>query len=259
MALELTKTERSELMNCLLDMGQLLLNCGAEVSRVEDTLSRMSKAYGCIRVEVFVITSIISLSMEFPDEEVLTETKRIYSSSGTDFVRLEDLNSISRSCCTQPIPVSELKKRLERVSTEEKPFTAILLGSILAAASFAVFFGGTLWDGVIAGAFAVAICLLQKRLGDTQITQVGANLMISFLVGLGVGLLCLFIPGIHMDKILIGDIMLLIPGLAMTNSIRNMLGGNTISGLIRLTESLIWAGALAGGFMTAFMIIDFVL
>jgi uncharacterized membrane protein YjjP (DUF1212 family) len=62
-----------------------------------------------------------------------------------------------------------------------------------------------------------------------------------------------------MDKILIGDIMLLIPGLAMTNSIRNMLGGNTISGLIRLTESLIWAGSLAGGFMTAFMIIDFVL
>ena len=165
-------------------MGQLLLNCGAEVSRVEDTLSRMSKAYGCIRVEVFVITSIISLSMEFADEEVLTETKRIYSSSGTDFARLEDLNSISRSCCTQPIPVSELKKRLERVSAEEKPFTAILWGSILAAASFAVFFGGTLWDGVIAGAFAVAICLLQKRLGNTQITQVGANLMISFLVGL---------------------------------------------------------------------------
>ena len=255
----MTSTVDSAIMASDLTTGVLLLNCGAEVSRVEDTLSRMSKAYGCIRVEVFVITSIISLSMEFPDEEVLTETKRIYSSSGTDFVRLEDLNSISRSCCTQPIPVSELKKRLERVSTEEKPFTAILLGSILAAASFAVFFGGTLWDGVIAGAFAVAICLLQIRLGDTQITQVGANLMISFLVGLGVGLLCLFIPGIHMDKILIGDIMLLIPGLAMTNSIRNMLGGNTISGLIRLTESLIWAGALAGGFMTAIMIIDFVL
>ena len=256
MALELTKTERSELMNCLLDMGQMLLNCGAEVSRVEDTLSRMSKAYGCIRVEVFAITSIISLSMEFPDEEVLTETKRIYSSSGTDFVRLEDLNSISRSCCAQPIPVQELKKRLERISTEEKPFTAILLGSILAAASFAVFFGGTLWDGVIAGAFAVAICFLQKRLGNTQITQVGTNLVISFLVGLGVGLLCLFIPGIHMDKILIGDIMLLIPGIAMTNSIRNMLGGNTISGAVRLLESLIWAVALAGGFMTAMLILE---
>ena len=53
--------------------------------------------------------------------------------------------------------------------------------------------------------------------------------------------------------------MLLIPGIAMTNAIRNMLGGNTISGVIRLTESLIWAAALAGGFMTALLIIELVI
>ena len=63
----------------------------------------------------------------------------------------------------------------------------------------------------------------------------------------------------HMDKILIGDIMLLIPGLAMTNAIRNLLGGNTISGVVRLTESLIWAAALAGGFMTAMMIVELIM
>jgi len=92
-----------------------------------------------------------------------------------------------------------------------------------------------------------------------NIKDYAAQYMPNTLIGLGVGLVTGLIPALHMDKILIGDIMLLIPGLAMTNSIRNMLGGNTISGLIRLTESLIWAGALAGGFMTAIMIIDFVL
>ena len=246
-------------MNCLLDMGQMLLNCGAEVSRVEDTLSRMSKAYGCIRVEVFAITSIISLSMEFPDEEVLTETKRIYSSSGTDFVRLEDLNSISRSCCAQPIPVQELKKRLERISTEEKPFTAILLGSILAAASFAVFFGGTVWDGLAAAVLGAAICLMQLRLDRTEINTVARNLLVSFLIGVAAGLTAAAVPALHMDKILIGDIMLLIPGLAMTNAVRNVLLGNTISGLVRLADSLLWAGSLAGGFMVAMRICDILL
>ena len=59
-----------------------------------------------------------------------------------------------------------------------------------------------------------------------------------------------------MDKILIGDIMLLIPGLAMTNAIRNMLLGDTISGVVRLAESLIWAAALAGGFMVALTIVN---
>ncbi len=246
-------------MNCLLDMGQLLLECGAEISRVEDTLSRMAKAYGCTHVEVFVITSIISLSVEFSDDDMLTETRRIYFSNGTDFTRLENLNRISRNCCKDPIPVAELRKSLRKAADVEQLFTTILLGSILAAGSFTIFFGGSLWDGIMTSVFAVGICLLQRRLGETQITPVGTNLLISLLTGLGVGLICLAVPTLHMDKILIGDIMLLIPGLAITNAVRNMLGGNTISGLVRLTEGLIWAAALAGGFMTAILIIDLLL
>ena len=76
------------------------------------------------------------------------------------------------------------------------------------------------------------------------------------MVGLGVGLAAMLIPVLHMDMILIGDIMLLIPGMAMTNAIRNMLVGNTISGVVRLAETLIWAGALAGGFMVALLIVS---
>ena len=54
------------------------------------------------------------------------------------------------------------------------------------------------------------------------------------------------------------DIMLLIPQLAMTNAVRNILVGNTISGIIRLIESFIWALALAGGFMTAMLVTDII-
>ena len=254
--MKLKREEQGELINCLLDMGQLLLDCGAEISRVEDTISRMAAAYGCTHADVFVITSIISITIEFSSEDVLTETRRIFSSSGTDFYRLEKLNSISRSCCTSPLPIEELKRALEKVSHGRKPLFTVLIGSALAAGGFAVFFGGGILDGITASVFGLLICLLQRRLGRTQLSTVGTNLLLSFLTGLCVGAICRIIPLFNMDKILIGDIMLLIPGLAMTNSIRNMLGGNTISGLVRLIESLIWAGALAGGFMTAFMIIN---
>ena len=54
---------------------------------------------------------------------------------------------------------------------------------------------------------------------------------------------------------MIGDIMLLIPGIALTNSISNIIVGDTVSGLTRLTESLVLAAALAGGFMLAIFII----
>ena len=255
----LPKEKRTELVECLLEMGALLLDCGAEISRVEDTLVRMGKAYGAQQVEAFVITSIISLTMEFPEEESITETKRIYFSTGTDFYRLEKLNDLSRSCCREPLELSELRQRLRKIAMGKKPNSVIYWGSVIIAASFAVFFGGNLLDGLAAAVFSLAICLLQKRLGRTRVGIVGVNLLISLLIGLGVALLCAFVPVLHMDKILIGDIMLLIPGLAITNAVRNMLGGDTISGVVRLTESLIWAGALAGGFMTAMMIVEYVL
>ena len=254
--MKLTKDEQSRLLDCMLEMGDLLLDSGAEISRTEDTLTRMGLAYGALRVDVFVITSIISISMEFTDGEAMTETRRIRSTGSTDFHRLEDLNGISRSCCADPLPVAELRARLDAVAAGRKPLSVILIGSMLAASSFAVFFGGSLWDALAAGLFALAVCFLQERLGRTELNTVAFNLLISLLIGLGVGLLAALLPMLHMDKILIGDIMLLIPGLAMTNAIRNLLVGNTISGTVRLAESLIWAAALAGGFMVAMLITD---
>ena len=249
--MSLNKEEQTRLLDCMLDMGELLLSCGAEVSRVEDTLCRMGRAYGAARMDVFVITSIISITMEFVGEDPLTETRRIFCDGPTDFCRLEDLNALSRACCTQPLPPAQLRQELEAIAARHKSAALVHAGSVLAAGSFAVFFGGSLWDGLAAALFAVAVFLLQDRLGRTRLNTVAFNLFISLLIGLGVGFLCLLLPGLHMDKILIGDIMLLIPGLAMTNAIRNMLVGNTISGVVRLAESLIWAAALAGGFMVA--------
>ena len=254
--MELTNETQGRLLDCLLDLGQLLLGCGAEISRVEDTLTRVGKAYGAAETDVFVITSIISLTMEFPGHEAVTETRRIVRDDGTDFYRLEKLNALSRAVCAEPMEVDGLRARIDAVAAGRKPFRVVFWGSVLGGGGFAVFFGGILWDGLAAAVFGAGICLLQNRLGRTQLNTVAFNLLISLLTGLAVGLVTGLIPVLHMDKILIGDIMLMIPGLAMTNAIRNMLVGNTISGTMRLAECLIWAGALAGGFMVALAIVE---
>lgn len=247
---------RSQLLDALLDMGELLLGCGAEISRVEDTLRRLSHAYGCEGAEIFVIPSIVSITLRFPGGETVTETRRIRSGGENDFYRLEKLNELSRSCCASPLPMEELQRRLHKLAAGKKPRVCVYFGSVLAAGSFAVFFGGTIWDGIAAAAFALLICALEERLGRTELNTVAFNLVISLLVGLAVGALTALLPVLHMDKILIGDIMLLIPGIAMTNAVRNMLVGDTISGVVRLAESLIWAFALAGGFMVAILAVD---
>ena len=246
----------SGLLACLLDMGTLLLDCGAEVSRVEDTIRRLARAYQIERLDVFVIPSIISVSAAFAGQEVLTETRRIRSSGSTDFYRLEKLNALSRSCCGAPLPLPELRAKLDKIASGKKPVWMVYVGNVVAAWGFTVFFGGTMFDGLTAGLFALLISLLQRRLGRTELNQAAINLLISLLTGLGVGALTLILPALHMDMILIGDIMLLIPGLAMTNAVRNMLVGDTISGVVRLAECLIWAVALAGGFMVSLFAVD---
>ena len=255
--MNLTSYDQYVLLDCLLEMGELLLDCGAEISRVEDTLSRMGKAYGAKRVDVFAIPSLLSITLNYPETVPVTETRRITSTGSTDFYRMEKLNALSRACSASALDLGELRERLDRVAAGRKPFSAVFWGSVLGGGGFAVFFGGTLLDGLVAGLFGLGISYLKDRLSETQINTIAMDLIVSLLVGLGVGGLSFLIPALHMDMILIGDIMLLIPGLALTNAIRNILVGDTISGVVRLTETLLWAAALAGGIMVALSVLNF--
>ncbi len=109
-------------------------------------------------------------------------------------------------------------------------------------------------DGIAAAVFGAAICWLQSRIGRTSLNTAASNLLISLIIGLGAGIAARIVPVLNMDLILIGDIMLLIPGIAMTNAVQNMLVGNPLSGVVRFTEALIWAGALAFGIFIAIWI-----
>ncbi len=254
--MEMTREDQGRLMECMLDMGELMLGAGAEIGRVEDTLMRMGRTYGAQRVDVFVITSLIGVTMEFSGAEAVTEMRRTRSTAQTDFYRVDKLNTISRRCCAEPMPLPELRAQLDAIAAGHKPFATILVGGVLGVGGYTAFFGGSVWDVLIASVFAVFICFLQERLGHTRVNTVASNLLVSLTVGLGVGVVTALLPGLHMDKILIGDIMILIPGLAMTNAVRNMLVGDTIAGIVRLTETLLWAAALAGGFMVAMTVVN---
>lgn len=99
------------MLHTLLELGESMLADGADVRRVEQTLTRMGLAYGAVRMDVFVITSSIVLTMCFPDETSVTQTRRIEKSAVTDFRKLEAINAISRSYCEKPFPVQELADR----------------------------------------------------------------------------------------------------------------------------------------------------
>ena len=128
-----------EYLPVFLDMGDALLGSGAEIFRVEDTLNRMGYACGATQMNVFVITSSIVVTMEFPGDGARTQTRRIRENGGNDFTRLEQLNDLSRHFCRQPFSARELERKLDQIKAD-KPLPLLnLAGSILAAFSFALF------------------------------------------------------------------------------------------------------------------------
>ena len=245
---------QAELLSSLLDMAEAMLMVGAEVSRVEDTVTRMGFAYGARHMNVFVITSCIMITMGMPEGEDLTQTRRVLMAGGTDFLKLEKFNDLSRRCCAGLVEPSAIAGEVREISSLTTGRWRRYLGSVLAAGSFSVFFGGSLLDGGVAALFALLICALQEKLLPISMNQLSFNLLCSVIVGVLTGLCTNLIPVLHLDKIMIGYIMLLIPGMAMTNAVRNVLGGNTISGVMRLIEAVLWAAALALGFMIAMFI-----
>ena len=145
------ETEISHFLHILVRMGEALQNSGAEVFRVEDTLNRIAIAYGAEDVNVFVITSSIVVTLTMPSLPPQTETRRLRHAASNDLLTLEKLNALSRRICTAPPSIEEFQRQLNAILAQHPDPRLHLAGSVLAASSFAIFFGGNLWDGLLAG------------------------------------------------------------------------------------------------------------
>ena len=104
----------SKLLQAILDIAEEMLVCGAEVSRVEDSIERMGAAYGCTRVNAFIITSNIQVTLEDPEGNIITQIRRIVRND-VDFDKLDYLNDLSRYICSEKPDVTELRNRYDKV------------------------------------------------------------------------------------------------------------------------------------------------
>lgn len=242
------------LMDLFCDFGEAMLTAGAEIGRVESSLDYLCRAYGAVRTDVFVITSSIVLTVLFDGGVERTQTRRIISSGDTDYEKLRRLNALCRCCCTEPMPIDELREKLDAIAGSKPHRIKLYAGSALAAGAFSVFFGGGLAEAVFAALFGLLVCLFQIYLAPKAPNKVFFLFLASLIVGLGIGAVHRIVPVFQSDMVIIGDIMLLVPGIAITEAVRDMLIGDTISGSTKLFESLLRAAALAAGFMISILI-----
>lgn len=240
----------------LMDIGEAMLKCGADVHTVEQLLIRLGRAYGAVRMNVLVITAAILATVTYPGNRELTFSRRVEGEGGTDFARLEALNALCHDCIAAPMTAAELSQRLDVVRAMRPSPWSFYLGGVLSSGGFAVFFGGNVLDGLVAALFALLACAAIRHLKTFTPNTIVFNFGTSLLVGIAIAAVAAVTQLVNVNMVVIGVIMLLIPGLAMTNATRDMLSGDTISGVMRFVESLLWATALALGFMAALWIAD---
>lgn len=237
----------------LLNIGEAMYQSGGEISRIEDSLRRLGKVYGALHVSVFALTSSIAITVEFPDNYSVAQNRRFTKREMIDSIKMEKLNQLCRECAMQPLPVIELREKVLDILKEKPNEYRVYLGQLIAAMTFTVFFGGSIKDACIAGFGAILICLMQKWVRPYCSAALFFHVIVSFVTGLFVDSANLLVPGLHVNQILIGDIMVLIPGAAITNSIRYILSGDMVSSLEKLMDSLLQAFGIATGFMLALL------
>ena len=164
--------------------------------------------------------------------------------------RIHQMNQLAREVCETPIEVGELERRIREIQNtkELEPWKMMLLYGANAAV-FSVFFGGGPAEALFGALTGMGLCLLLGATEHIFTNEIVCYAFCSALWGLFLGLIRKYVMPYAVDPALMGNIMLLIPGIPFTNSIRDMLSGDTMSGLLRMCECLLRTVAVAAGFV----------
>lgn len=243
------------LLDLTTELGYQLAMSGAETYRVEESITRIFAAYG-ITAEVFAITNCLTVSLETDEHKPLTRMRRI-GHHGTDLDSVERYNNLSRKICAEkPEPTVAAQWLQEAISAKRKYSLWIyVLGNVLGAAGFILAYNGGVTDSIYAALCGFMVGLISFWMGKLKVNAFFSTIASAFLLGLTAytaGALGLVV---NIDGVIISSLMLLVPGLLFTNALRDIIYGDTNSGINRIVQVLLIGVAIALGTGSAWNII----
>lgn len=241
------KKEVKKLMDLAMFAGKTMLSNGAETYRVEDTMNRICNSKENIKeVDSFVTQTGIFLTLQY-DNEIFTYLKRV-KNLDVNLDIVNKVNNFSRDYVNKNTSLLEANNKLEQINNSPGyPRFLKLLGGSYVSGFFSLMFGGTYLDFFASFISSFIAIFILDLLSNFQLTFfvnrfIGAfftSLFSVFTVRLGIG--------VNLDMIIIGAIMYLVPGVAITNSIRDTISGDSLSGISKGIEAILSALAIAFG------------
>lgn len=239
--------EDNSILELSFQMGETLLRNGAEISRVQETMERVAQAYHAERFNVYVLTNAIFAVGTEQGQERSVELRHIPNTT-THLGRICAVNQLSREIAQGRHTVKEAFEILRKV--QAIPYSPLPLATLacgVGSACFSYLFGGDGFDALTAFFCGIALELFLYWVGKHNMSKFLTNLSASALVTLLGALLLLAGLGHNMDMIIIGSIIRLVPGVALTTSIRDFFHGDYLSGAIRMLDAVLVGGCIAMG------------
>ena len=227
---------------------------GAETFRIEETMRRIIGAYG-IECQAFAIPNCVMVSMEAANGKPLMVMKRV-GFHGNDLEAVEKLNALSRRICAETPAPEVAAQWLKETLAARRTYSAAAyyLGNFLSAAGFCPVFGGTMRDSLWAGLMGLIIGFVTRQMDRWETNPFFSTITAAFAMAVPAYLAAGFHLIDYVDAVIIGSLMILVPGLLITNSMRDIIYGDTNSGINRIVQVLLSALAIAMGTAAAWQV-----
>lgn len=233
------------------EAGHILLENGAEISRVEDTMERISSHYGVHTGHFFVLSNGIfttSSSNKYANVEFIPIR-------GIQLSKVVEVNRLSYRIAADKVSLTQARAELDAIRDEPmKPAWEQIVGSAFGAAGFCAVFGGGFMDCAAAFVVGTLLYLFLLFVSSRYLSKIVGGICNSLVATL----LCLASYrlgfGSSLSNIIIGAIMPLIPGVPFVNGVRDLADSDYIAGTTRLTDAMLGFFCIALGVGTSFVL-----
>lgn len=231
------------------EAGHILLENGAEIERVEDTMQRIAHHYGADDGNFFVISNgIISTGQGYADAKFIPL-------KGAHLDKVAAVNQVSREVSQNKLTLPQLSERLAQIrQMPDKAKWEQILGCTLGAGFFSIIFGGSLLDCAAAGLAGFFLWIFMAFVAQPHLSRILGNIC-GGLLSATVCILCYKLGfGEHLGNMIIGAIIPLVPGVPFTNGIRDIGNEDYLAGTTRLLDAFMMFLCIAAGVMVAFLL-----
>ncbi|MCR5415287.1 MAG: threonine/serine exporter family protein [Pseudobutyrivibrio sp.] len=236
-----------EVLSFAVELGDIMLRNGAEVYRVEDSVLAVLDSYKIKDYDVYVLSNGIFASAEETTDHGCSFIRHV-PMLPMHLARISALNGLCREVCAHTITLDEAwEKLLEYKKIPSFSFPTLMLATGIGCGGFAYLYGGTPLDAIMAIVVGIILRIFLNYWSKYNSSKTITNVLGSAIVTIfSVLVFALGMP-VHYDKIIIGGIMPLVPGIPLTNSIRDFINSDYLSGSIRLIDALLTAFCIAVG------------